>query len=199
MICVAIGCSLSLFANESELKYKPCDPTLFQSNMTLIAQVQLKDQVLTDCQVAVLDADDICRASNFSAVEDDGLVYLTVLGEGNGTELFVRVIYTDESGEHDAPAVETLVFSSDAMLGSFEQPYIITVDEKGVGIDETTADPLLVQCRPGGLLIQSATPVAVQISTLLGVTQQHWVDAHLWVPLPRGVYIVNGKKYRVTQ
>jgi hypothetical protein len=167
--------------------------------MTFIAQVLLDGMVLTDCQVGVFDENDEYRGANASSIEDDGLVYLTVVGEGNTTQLHFMVSYTDETGEKEELAQQTLVFSSDAMMGTFEKPYLITIGKSDVGFSSIQNPAMMVISRPGGLYIVCDAPTQVQVSSLLGITDQYKVEGNLWIPLSRGVYIVNGKKYKVTQ
>lgn len=199
VMCMGLLFSTSLWANTEKLKYEPCDANKYQSNMTFIAKVLLDGNVLVDCQVGVFDENGECRGANASSIEDDGLVYLTVVGEGNTTQLHFKVSYTDETGEKEELAQETLEFSSDAMKGTFEEPYLITIGKTDVGFSSIQNPAMMVISRPGGLYIQCDVPTQVQVSSLLGITDQYKVEGNLWIPLSRGVYIVNGKKYKVTQ
>ena len=71
-------------------KYEPCDENKYQGNMILIAQVRHQTDTIFDCEVAVFDSNGECRASEKSKPNDNGLVYLTIQGEGQGEPLTFR-------------------------------------------------------------------------------------------------------------
>lgn len=110
-----------------DLKYQPCSTSKYQGNMTMIAIVKRSEEVLTDCQVAVLDKNGECRACTNSSIKDGGLFFLTIQGEGEGEVLTFHVIYQTGNQLVDVVANERYTYVNDRIEGAFESPYVLTI------------------------------------------------------------------------
>jgi hypothetical protein len=75
-------------------------------------------------------ASDGCRSDEVS--NSDGIVFLTIAGEGTGTKLSFKVYSGGKTTELD----QNLVYTDDATYGTMSAPYLIQMDP--TAIDETT-------------------------------------------------------------
>ena len=114
--------------------FAPVDPTLYESNMTVLAVVKKNDGLMGDVQeIGVFDGT-TCLAT--ATVADDGYFYLTIPGDRtlNNRLSMVAVV--------DGNIVETstsLYFGEDATYGDFDNPFVVVAGE-AAAIDELLAD-----------------------------------------------------------
>ena len=129
-------------------KYTPCDEHKYQSNMTMVAKVMRQGEPV-NCELAVFDSKGECRGTNFS--QADGLIFLTIQGEGYGEPLSFRVVFNVKDREVDVLADETYIFSNDDIVGSPDSPFVITLKDDAAindieadvdGVDNTMYDIL---------------------------------------------------------
>lgn len=180
----------------SRNKYEPCSENQYQGNMLMIAQVMEGDDVLLNCEVAVFDSNEECRASEMSIPNDNGYVYLTIQGEGEGEPLHFRVVYESGDSIRDVLADETIMFVNDDVVGSLQNPFVINID-KPVSVDDIKADKndVDILSTNDGILIRTMKRQSVSVYNIMGVCMfQQEVEGECVVNLPQGIYIANGKK-----
>lgn len=176
-------------------KYEPCSENKYQGNMILTAQVRCQSDTIFNCEVAVFDSNGECRASELSNPDDNGLVYLTVQGEGQGENLNFRVVYYSVDALEDVLVEETLTFVNDDIVGSFNDPFVINVNKPESVEDMTITNVLDIRPVHNGVTIYSEKRQNVTVYNLLGVCMfQQEVTGERTISLPDGIYVVNGVK-----
>lgn len=176
-------------------KYEPCDENKYQGNMILIAQVRHQTDTIFDCEVAVFDSNGECRASEKSKPNDNGLVYLTIQGEGQGEPLTFRVVYWSTDSHEDMLVEETMTFVNDDVVGSYNDPFVINVNKPESIEDVTVVNDLDVRPAHDGIVVRSEKRQNVTVYNMLGVCMfQREIEGEQTISLPDGIYIVNGKK-----
>ena len=126
------GYMISMVSYESET-FKVTADNKYSSNMTMICIVNDNNEIQKDVEVAVF-SDDECRGAIKST--PDGLLFLTVSGDGNNDKLSFKV----KNNGVIKSINQNLEYSDDAMLGSIDSPYIInlspsSLDKLSSGID----------------------------------------------------------------
>ena len=98
------------------------DPTMYESNMTVLAVVKDGDNIVSRAQeIAVFDGAK-CLASAMK--EEDGFFYLTIPGDKTITNrLRIYVVVNDEVLETSTQ----IAFNEDATLGNFDNPFVVTL------------------------------------------------------------------------
>lgn len=184
--------------SQNTLKYVPCSISKYQGNMTLIAQVHHPGGVIVDCQVAVFDKAGECRASTCSTLADGGLVYLTIQGEGLGEPLTFRVIYQDGDNQVDTVATERVTFVNDAMLGTLNEPFVLTVASPPSKMNGVIGIAGKLCPANGGIRVNMPESREVCVFSTDGrMVFEQRVCGIGYIPLPAGIYLVEGKKYVV--
>ncbi len=106
-----------------------------QKNMQITAQVKMAQKVLTDKNsiVAAFDSDDVCMGSGQIEIDARGkaILYLTVYGQESKKENLKFRMWNSSTGlifslDPDQP----IVYTPDAMYGSYEQPVIFTATQQ---------------------------------------------------------------------
>lgn len=177
-----------------EKKYDSCSENKYQGNMLMIAQVKYQDAAILDCEVAVFDSKGECRASELSVAKENGLVYLTIQGEGEGEPLQFRVVYYSVDALEDVLVEETITFVNDAVVGSLEEPFVLNVSKpETVGKLETAG--IEIRSSADGIVINADQRQMVSVYNVMGVCVfQQEVEGSQNIALPRGIYIAAGKK-----
>ena len=98
------------------------DPTMYESNMTVLAVVKDGDNIVSRAQeIAVFDGAK-CLASAMK--EEDGFFYLTIPGDKTiSNRLRMYVVVNDEVLETSTQ----IAFNEDATLGDFDNPFVVTL------------------------------------------------------------------------
>ena len=104
--------------------FTPVDYRCYADNMTVIARVQLQGLPAAGVEVGVFAGNE-CRAAGIS--DDEGLVYLTIPGEGQ-TLLTFRMVDNGFVADCDA----TLEYSSNAVVGTIDEPLILNAVMTGI-------------------------------------------------------------------
>lgn len=119
------------------------DLSKYSDNMTVLCQVKQGSNIVIDCELAAFDDKGELRGKVFSHPEANGLIFLTIQGEGNGaTQLHFKVAL---GNGNTMDIKEVLVFSANQVVGSIETPQTFTAsgqikgDVNGDG-DVTIAD-----------------------------------------------------------
>lgn len=110
---------------EADAYYIPVSENLYSGNMTMIAVVKDGEQLVTNAEVGVFAGTE-CRTAE--SIDEDGLLFLTISGEGSGTSLVFRV-YVDGN---EKIVDQNLSYSDDAILGSLQKPYEIQLQPTGL-------------------------------------------------------------------
>ena len=175
-------------------KYEPCSENKYQGNMLVVAQVKCLDDVILNCEVAVFDSNGECRASELSDPNDNGIVYLTVQGEGAGEPLSFRVVYWSDDSQEDILVEETATFVNDEVVGSWNEPFVLNVS-KPESIEDIVADDIEFRSISDGISIRASKRQLVSVYNILGVCVfRQEVEGECNVSLPDGIYVANGKK-----
>lgn len=121
MLCL----SLTGWAQSSRSSsFGEVDLNKYSDNMTVICQVKQGSTIVSDCELAAFDDKGELRGKVFSHPEADGLIFLTIQGEGNGvTPLQFKVAM---GNGNIVDIKETLAFSANQVLGTMEAPQIFT-------------------------------------------------------------------------
>ena len=98
------------------------DPTMYESNMTVLAIVKDGDNLVSNAQeIAVFDGAK-CLASAMK--QEDGFFYLTIPGDKTINNLLrMYVVVNDEVLETSTQ----IAFNADATLGDFDNPFVVTL------------------------------------------------------------------------
>ena len=147
--------------------FTPVDYSNYADNMTVIARVQLYGLPTAGMEVGVFAGDE-CRAAGIS--DDEGMVFLTIPGDV-ATELTFRI--ADGSSYIDCD--ETLNYSSNAIIGTIDEPFILNAIVTGISNLNTNTAGSEIYDLQGRRVYRQAE--GVQRSTL-----------------KKGVYIENGQK-----
>ena len=147
--------------------FTPVDYSNYADNMTVIARVQLYGLPTAGMEVGVFAGDE-CRAAGIS--DDEGMVFLTIPGDV-ATELTFRI--ADGSSYIDCD--ETLNYSSNAIIGTIDKPFILNAIVTGISNLNTNTAGSEIYDLQGRRVYRQAE--GVQRSTL-----------------KKGVYIENGQK-----
>lgn len=182
-------------AEERQHKYTPCDASKYPDNMTMVVQVKAGNHFLTDCEVAVFDAGGECRASSLSMLDHEGRCYLTIQGEEREALSF-RVVYHANGEQFDVVAIETVTFETDATIGRYAEPYVLTIPAIS-SVASGLSSGCHVQAVRGGLILSAMEAHTFCIISLSGELREVKVLGNLFISLPVGVYVVEGKKYMV--
>lgn len=119
---------------EERSMFTPVDPTLYESNMTLLAVVDEENGAIDGAQeIAVFDGA-VCLAK--ASLQEDGFFYLTIPGDRTLTSRLV--VYAVADGEITETST-SLYFAEDATLGDYDNPFKITAGEA------TSIDKLIAQ------------------------------------------------------
>ena len=145
----------------------PVDYSNYANNMTVIARVQLHGLPTAGMEVGVFAGDE-CRAAGIS--DDEGMVFLTIPGDA-ATELTFRI--ADGSTYIDCD--ETISYSSNAIIGTIDEPFILNAIVTGISNLNTNTAGSEIYDLQGRRVYRQAE--GVQRSTL-----------------KKGVYIENGQK-----
>lgn len=117
-----------------ENMFAPVDPTLYESNMTVLAVVKKDDEIMGNVQeIGVFDGT-VCLAS--ATVADDGYFYLTIPGDRTQNNRLSIIAVADGN------IIETstsLYFGEDATLGNFDNPFVVVAGE-AAAIDQLLAE-----------------------------------------------------------
>ena len=98
--------------------FNPVAENVYSGNMTMVALVKNNDEIISNCEVGVFSNDE-CRAAEMA--NENGLVFLTIAGEGSGLRLNFRVsingtIHQIEKG---------IIYIDDSSIGTLDNPHII--------------------------------------------------------------------------
>ena len=126
----------------------------YPGNMTIIARVIDGNDIIKDVEVGVFSKDE-CRGAIKS--NPDGLLFLSVAGDQKGDNLSFRIMHNDVIKEIE----QNISYSEDAMLGSIDSPYVITLspteldqNNAGISVYPTRTDDF-VTVRINGVNINS--------------------------------------------
>ncbi|MDL2322663.1 DUF6273 domain-containing protein [Bacteroidales bacterium OttesenSCG-928-A17] len=114
-------------------------PNAYSDNMSVIAVVKRWSTIVNPVEVGVF-VDGECRGAQTAGA--NGLVFLTVAGEGNNSTLSFK-IYEPATGK-ETSITQTLPYSTDAVVGSIAEPYVIWLEGTGinqVGLEEISIYP----------------------------------------------------------
>ena len=115
-------------------RFYPVDDGLFPGNMTVVARVTYNGSPLPETETGVFAGDE-CRTSGFTG--DDGIVFLTIPGEGGETIGF-RIVHGDDILVADY----TMQYNDDGLYGNRKNPVEICFDSTSptTYIDGVAAD-----------------------------------------------------------
>ncbi|MDL2242090.1 T9SS type A sorting domain-containing protein, partial [Bacteroidales bacterium OttesenSCG-928-L03] len=116
-------------------------PNTYSDNMSVIAVVKRWSTVVNPVEVGVF-VDGECRGAQTAGT--NGLVFLTVAGEGTNATLNFK-IYEPATGE-ETSITQTLTYSTDAVVGSIAQPYVIWLE--GTGINNVLLEEISIYPNP---------------------------------------------------
>lgn len=105
--------------------FTPVSDNAFPGNMTMVARLVNGSTPLANTEVGVF-ASDGCRSSEVSNA--DGILFLTIAGEGTGDKLTFKVNATGGVVELN----QGLVYTDDATFGTLKDPYLIQLDPTAV-------------------------------------------------------------------
>jgi len=114
-----------------------------QRNMQITAQVMVGSKVLTDKNsiVAAFDADDVCMGSGQIEIDARGkaILYLTVYGQESKKENLRFRMWNSATGLiFSLQPDQDIVYSPDAMYGSYEKPVVFTATQQNQQKTELT-------------------------------------------------------------
>ena len=125
--------SAKMLEEELPTIFNPADYSEYPGNMTIIAEVRINNVPASGIEVGVF-AGEQCRSAAVS--DDQGLVFLTVPGEGR-TQLTFRIA----DGNEVASTGQTLEYVDDAICGSIDNPLVINGVLTGISnITDDAAD-----------------------------------------------------------
>ena len=156
------------------------DNNKYSGNMTIVGVVKNGNVMETVAEVGVFAGAE-CRGAN--VCESDGLVFLTVAGEGYGDVLTFKV----KIGSDIYQVKKTIVFEDDATLGTLEEPYIIQIGE------ETNLEDVMITSAnvyiQDGLLVVDGWNGEYKVYDAVG--RIVYIGSAKAISLPRGVYMVH--------
>ncbi len=113
----------ALYKIKYHTHYEP-NPNFYGGNMTIVARVESPTgDVMEPCELGAFVAGE-CRGAERTT--DDGLIFLTVAGEDNISDYISFKVYNTETEEEIEILPVEAKYSNDAILGSVEDPFIIT-------------------------------------------------------------------------
>lgn len=156
------------------------DNNKYSGNMTIVAVVKNGAVMEPVAEVGVFAGAE-CRGANVS--EADGLVFLTVAGEGYGDVLTFKV----KVGSEIYQVKKTIIFEDDATLGTLEEPYIIQIGEE-TSIEDLMITAASVYTQDGQLVVDGWDG---EYKVYDAVGRIIYVGSDRVISLPRGVYMVH--------
>ena len=156
------------------------DNSNYSGNMTIVAVVKNGDVIETATEVGVFAGAE-CRGANVS--ESDGLVFLTIAGEGYGDLLTIKV----KVDEQIYDVKDKLTFEDDATLGTLSEPFVIQIGEE-TAIDNTVITSADVYTRNGQLVVEGWDG-DYQVYDAVG--RMIYTGSQQTISLPRGVYMIH--------
>ena len=158
------------------------DNSAYSGNMTIVAVVKSGDIVETNAEVGVVVGEE-CRGANIA--ESDGLLFLTVAGEGYGDVLTLKV----KVGEQIYKCKDELIFEDDAIVGTIEEPMVISIDTHiETSLDNNVITSADVYTRYGQLIVEGLNG---EYSVYDAVGRIIYTGSDSTISLPRGVYMVH--------
>ena len=158
------------------------DNSNYSGNMTIVAIVKNGDVIETATEVGVFAGAE-CRGANVS--EADGLVFLTIAGEGYGDVLTFKV----KVGNKIYEVEETIIFEDDAILGTIEEPMVISID---ASIETNVEDKVITSANvytcDGQLVVEGWDADYVVYDAVGRII---YTGSAQSISLPRGVYMVH--------
>ena len=158
------------------------DNSNYSGNMTIVAVVKNGDVIETATEVGVFAGAE-CRGANVS--ESDGLVFLTIAGEGYGDVLTFKV----KVGNKIYEVEETIIFEDDAILGTIEEPMVISID---ASIETNVEDKVITSANvytcDGQLVVEGWDADYVVYDAVGRII---YTGSAQSISLPRGVYMVH--------
>ena len=113
--------------------FTPTDPENYPDNMSMVIKLVRSGEPVTDAELGAF-IDDECRAAAVAS-ETSGLYYLLIAGEGHGKEMQIRAAINGNV----TTICTSVPFSTDAIIGTPWEPFIIDLDEAS-GIYAVTSD-----------------------------------------------------------
>lgn len=109
-------------------------PTHYADNMSCMLHVLTADgEILHNYEVAVYDQNNSLRSVNRSRKNDNDCCVLTILGTDDDVFHF-EIVYGDFDNPEVCPAVDTLQFSSDGIVGRDTPFYLTLASSPGAAI-----------------------------------------------------------------
>jgi hypothetical protein len=99
----------------------------YPGNMTMVAKLVNGSTAVSGAEVGVF-ANDGCRSAEVS--NSDGIVFLTIAGEGTGAPLTFKVYNGGKTTELD----QGLIYTDDATYGTMSSPYLIQLDPTAIDV-----------------------------------------------------------------
>ena len=156
------------------------DNNKYSGNMTIVGVVKNGNIIETTAEVGVFVGAE-CRGAN--VCEADGLVFLTIAGEGYGDVLTFKV----KVGSEIYQVKKTIIFEDDATLGTLEEPYIIQIGEE-TSIEDLMITVASVYTQDGQLVVDGWDG---EYKVYDAVGRIIYVGSDRVISLPRGVYMVH--------
>ena len=156
------------------------DNNKYSGNMTIVGVVKNGNIIETTAEVGVFVGAE-CRGAN--VCEADGLVFLTIAGEGYGDVLTFKV----KVGSEIYQVKKTIIFEDDATLGTLEEPYIIQIGEE-TSIEDLMITAASVYTQDGQLVVDGWDG---EYKVYDAVGRIIYVGSDRVISLPRGVYMVH--------
>ena len=158
------------------------DNSNYSGNMTIVAVVKNGDVIETATEVGVFAGAE-CRGANVS--EADGLVFLTIAGEGYGDVLTFKV----KVGNKIYEVEETIIFEDDAILGTIEEPMVISIDASiATNVEDKVITSANVYTCDGQLVVEGWDADYVVYDAVGRII---YTGSAQSISLPRGVYMVH--------
>jgi len=151
--------------------FKPAALGLYPSNMTMAIRLTADDGLPVDTAEVAAFIDDECRGATHAS--DNGLYYLVISGDGAGQPMTLRTCIDGDIITID----NTLMYVSDANIGTSWEPYVIDLQNLSSGIR---------------MLDGSTVEDATDWYTLQGFKIGHR-------PTQPGIYIHHGEKVFIKQ
>jgi hypothetical protein len=120
--------------------FNPVSPNMYEHNMNVIAIVKDGTETLTDVELGAFVGSE-CRGTH--TANDNGVIFLTIAGEQNGTVVDLKVA---KANSEIINVSQTLVFTIDALTGTLASPYVIQIE--GTGINDVSAGKIRLYPNP---------------------------------------------------
>jgi hypothetical protein len=111
--------------NQQTSMFSPVDPSMYESNMTVLAIVKDGEDVIKNAQEVAVFNGSVCLAT--ATVENDGYFYITIPGDKALTGKLALYVVVD--GEVIKTST-SLYFGEDATYGDFDNPLLIALGEE---------------------------------------------------------------------